>query len=351
MGGIATPERALTGFRALRNVSAMSKPSVITGLRGILRALCLGGILVSTTAAEARPYVETAPPRGFHLFTRPRRKTPEAQWEFVQSLDRANKTRAATRHALALRLFWPHSPEAPRAQLLHARLLERRGHPQESFDAYQHLVNHYPGRFEFNEVVARQMALAKTLMDQRKGRFLFLPGFTAPERAIPLFEQVAANAPEWSGTAEAHYLIGLANQRIYEYAKAIDAYFTTLNRFPNSEFAEPAAHAQVRCHILISEDSPQDNRAIETAIAACDLFLQRFPDSDRGADIQAARRTLREQQARNAFARARYYDRILRSTESAIIEYRAFLALHPDADQAPEARRRVEQLVQKREKQ
>ncbi len=328
----------------------MSKSSAQAGRSAVLRLLCLGGLLAFAAMAEAKPYVETAPERGFHLLTRPRRKNPEAQWAFVQVLNQKGRTRAAIRQALALRLFWPDSPQAPEAQMLHARLLEQRGHAQNAFDAYQHLVDRYPGRFEFNDVMSRQMELAQAVMDRRKGKFLFFPGFTAPERAIPLFEQIVASAPEWSGSAEAHYRIGTAYERTFDFAKAIDAYFTVLNRFPQSEFAEPAARAQVRCHIQISDESPQDNRAIEMAIAACDLFVQRFPGSESRGEIEASRATLRRQQARNAFARARYYDRILRTPESAIIEYRAFLALHPDAEQAPDARRRIEQLVKKREK-
>jgi tetratricopeptide (TPR) repeat protein len=308
--------------------------------------LLLGTLLAAApdSGAQAKPYEETRPSRGFHLFTRPRQKNPEAQWAHVQALDRAGKTRAAANQALALRLFWPNAPEAPGAQMLHARLLERRNRFLAAFDAYQHLLEHYPGRFEFNEVIDRQMHLAKTVMNLRKGKFLFLPGFTAPERAIPLFEKITVSAPEGRHAPEAFFLIGQANDRIYEYGKAIDAYFLTLNRFPDSPFAEQAAYAQVQSHIQLSTDAPNDSRALDTAHAACLLFLQRHPDSPRRAAVEAELARLRAQQARNAFARARYYDRILRNPASALIEYRSFLALYPDAEQAPEARHRLDQL-------
>ncbi len=308
--------------------------------------LLLGGFLASIpdAGASAKPYVESLPSRGFHLFTRPKKKTPDAQWEHVQSLDRAGKTRAAANQAFALRLFWPYSPEAPAAQLLYARLLERRNQPLDAFDAFQHLVDHYPGHFDFNEVIQRQMLIAKTVMELKKGHFLFIPGFAAPERAIPLFEKIVASAPEGPNAPEAFFLIGQANERIFEYTQAIDAYFNTLNRFPDSPFAEQAAHAQAQCHILLSRDAPHDSRALDTARAACLLFLQRYPDSRFRPAIEADLALLRAQQARNAYDRARYYDRILHNPESAAIEYRAFLALYPDAEQAPDARQRLEEI-------
>ncbi|MDD2241063.1 MAG: hypothetical protein PHI93_10475 [Kiritimatiellae bacterium] len=322
-------------------MSSSSAPSV--GGR-ILRLLCLSGVLAATTLADSKPYVESVPVRGFHLFTRPRKKDPTAQWDYVQSLDRAHQARAAARQAYALRLFWPYADEAPQAQQFYARSLDRRNRSQQAFDAYQHLVETYPGRFDFNEVLTRQMYLAKAVMKHRKGKFLFLPGFTAPERAIPLFEKIVQNAPEGAVAAEAYYLIGQAHERIYEYPQAIDAYFTTLNRFPTSPFAEPAAYGQASCQIRIAEDSPQDNRAVETAIAACDFYLQRYLDQPRADDIRAARQVLLHRQARNAFARAHYYDHILKQPAAALIEYRAFLADHANAEQAADARQRIQIL-------
>jgi tetratricopeptide (TPR) repeat protein len=298
----------------------------------------------AAAAAAEKPYVETAPKRGFHLFLRPKELTPVAQWEYVQKLDRDGKAHAAVNQSLALRIWWPHSPEAPQAQILYARLMERRNHLQDAFDAYQFLIEHYTGRFEFDSVIDRQMQITKAIMVRKKGKFLFLPGFAAPERAIPLFEKIVASAPEWRGTAEAYYLIGFANESIYEYDKAIDAYFTALNRFPDSEFAEKSAYAQAQCHIKVSNDAPNDNRALDTARAACVLFLQRYPDSIHCAAIEADIVRLHDRQLQNAYALARYYDRILHKPAAALIEYQSFVALFPDAAQAPAARLRIEQL-------
>lgn len=344
---IRAAPRALTGPGALRNVPAMSTSPSIGPWRRAGLALCLGLAIVAPGAAEAaaKPYMEETPGRGFHLLIRPREKAPAAQWAHVQALDAAGRTRAAAKQALALRIWWPNAEEAPAAQLYYARRLDERGKLQAAFDAYQHLVDRYPGRFEFNEVLERQMRLAKTLMDRRKGRFLFLPGFAAPERAIPLFEKIVASAPEGAFAAEAYVLIGAAHERAYAYDEAIDAYFTALNRYPDSPFAAQAAFAQARCHVELSEDAPNDGRALAEAIAACTLFLQRHPEAEPRGEIESSLARLRDRQAAAAFARARYYDRILHKPESARIEYRRFLALFPDAPQAAEARDRIAQLT------
>jgi outer membrane protein assembly factor BamD len=326
----------------------MLKTPLHAGGCALLACLLLCGTpaVPARAGSPAKPYVEKTPGRGFHIFVRPKYKTPEAQWEFAQHLDQIGKWKSAARMALALRIWWPHSPEGPKAQMFYARLMDRHHKYQEAFDAYQYLLEHYTGRFEFNEILDRQMQIAKTLMELKKGKFLFLPGFDAPERAIPLFEKIVASAPEGRWTAEAYYLTGVANERIYEYDQAIDAYFTALNRFPGTEFADKSAYSQAQCHIKISNDAPHDNRALETARAACLLFLERYPGSVHRAEIEADLANLHERRIAIAYQLALYYDRILRKPAAALIEYQTFVALFPDAEQTPAARLRIEQLRQ-----
>jgi tetratricopeptide (TPR) repeat protein len=299
------------------------------------------------------PYEESADDSHFRLFNRPSKKTPAAQWAYVQSLRNAGKTRAAARQALALRLSWPTSPEAPEAQWTYARLLDERGHPAESFDAFQYMVDHYIGLFDFGELIAVQHRLAKTVMDARVGKFLFLPGFRAPEKAIPLYEKIAENAPEDPRTAEALLNIGKANEFNFEYAKAIDAYFRALNRFPGTPAAEEAALRQALCHIEIADDEPNDQRALATARAACELYLRDHSGSADTADIermQANLKRLADRQSRFDYDLGLYYEKTLKRPDSAIIAYQTFLERHPGDFRAEEVRQRLAALQAKTQK-
>lgn len=289
-------------------------------------------------------YEETEPDPGFHLFNRPEKKDAASQWAYVLDLQRAGKTRAAAKQALALRLFWPYAPEAPQAQLLYARLLEERGHLEESFDAFQYMVDHYTGRFEFNELIATQRRLAQQVMVARHGRFLLLPGFSAPERAIPLFEKIVENAPEDPETAGDYVFIGRAHEDNFDYAEAIEAYFKAMNRFPDSPHALEAAYRQALCHVRLSDDEPNDQRALATARAACVLFLQRHPTSEHREEMQERIARLSARQAQNDFDLAVYYDRQLKRPTAALIAYRTFLERHPGDAHADEARTRIQQL-------
>lgn len=298
---------------------------------------------------RSAPYEESAEDRHFQLFNRPAMKTPGEQWEYVNSLRKAGKTRAAAKQALALRLFWPVSPEAPQAQWLYARLLDERGHPAESFDAFQYMVDHYTGQFEFGELIAVQHRLAHQVMESRVGHFLFIPGFKAPEKAIPLYEKIAENAPEDPRTAEALVNIGKAYEFNYEYAKAVEAYFRAMNRFPGTPAAAEAAFRQAVCHVAIADDEPNDQRALATAVAACRLCLDGLgeADADSRAEMERDIKRLTGRQARFDYDLGVYYEDILKRPAAAAIAWRTFLQRHPSDFRAEEARRRLAALESK----
>lgn len=83
---------------------------------------------------------------------------------------------------------------------------------------------------------------------------------------------------------------------------------------------------------------------MDTAHAAATLFLKRYPNSDSAPEVENQLHLLRTRQIENAYARARYYDKILRNPTAALMEYKAFVALYPNAEQAPKARARIAKL-------
>ena len=85
---------------------------------------------------------------------------------------------------------------------------------------------------------------------------------------------------------------------------------------------------------------PEGRRVFPNLTVEENLTLGAYARSDKG-EIEADLARLRERQTAAAFARARYYDRILHKPESALLEYRSFVSLYPDAPQAAEARARI----------
>lgn len=296
--------------------------------------------------ARAETYVEAGKTHSWLSFSRPAKKSPAAQLSHAERLMNDNQLRKAGRAFRSLVITWPGSVEAPLAQWYYARTLDKRGKIREAFDEYQILMENYSGRFaNYDEVLARQFEIAKTVMNTRKGRVLFLPGFEAPERAIPLFEKIIQNGPRSPHAAEAQFLIGQAYENSFQYELAVVAYIATLHRYPNSPFAEGAAFGRARSLYAISKDYPNDQRALAEAWAGLMVFIRAFPNSDYRNEALDMRGVLLERKAQAAFDIADYYDRIAKRPDAALESYQDFIRQFPDSTLTARARERITQLA------
>lgn len=312
--------------------------SVKCVLRVLLLLMAIGG----SPSTLAKPvYRETVGRKGGLLARRPAMSSPTAQLAYAQRLEQAGRRRAAARQYLLLTRHWPDAPEAGQAQYRYARMLEDRRKWQRAFDEYNRLFEDFVGRFPYDEILDRQFQIAQRLMEQKKGKFLFLPGFSAPEQAIPLFEKILAHGPRWEKAAEAQFLIGRARERGEEYEEAIGAYMATEHRYPDSPFAELAAFQSALCYYRLALESPNNEQFLENAWAAWSVFVSRYPASERRTEAEAYRNKIRRMQAQLAHSRADYYDRIARRPKAALITYRSFVNQFPDSEWTPKARERI----------
>ena len=324
----------------------MSAP-MRTDFHRLGNVLLLVGLLALSACqifGREKPYEETSGKRGWHPFLHPARKTPAAQLSFADQLLESGRAKKAMKQYVALTVYWPESQEAAEAQLKYARLWDRKGKLQRAFDEYQRLFNHYPGQFPYDEVLNRQFDIATNVMYRKKGKFLFFSGFSAPERAIPLFEAIVTNAPQWEKSAEAQYLLGRANELSLEYEMAIDDYMTVRNRYPDSAFAEPASFQTAYCYYLLAQESPNNEQILDAAWAAMTLFLNYFPTSDKAPLATEYKNTLYRQRAKIAYEKATYYDRIVKRPDSALIAYENMVRQFPHSDWTGLAQIRIEAL-------
>jgi outer membrane protein assembly factor BamD (BamD/ComL family) len=315
--------------------------------RVILAAVfSFAALLATATWAGEKPYREETAKRGFwvRLFHRPHEKTPAAQLAFANRLFDKGRVRKAARAYYALTKYWPESPEAAEAQYRYARIMDRKGNVQDAFDEYQRLIDKYPHGFPYDEVLQRQFELAKLLMETRKGKFLFFPGFQAPERAVPLFEKVVANGPEWEKAAEAQYLIGYAQEQALEYEAAIAAYAVVQQRYGNSPFAEDASYRLVLCWKKLADESPNNQQLLNNAWVAAMFYLNTYPMSERVQEIREISRVVLDRRAEIAYNIARYYDRTVKKTAAAKSAYEICIREFPQSIWAEKARRRLAEL-------
>lgn len=301
---------------------------------------------------DTRPYVEQQRRESWlsSLFLRPAHADPSNQLAYARSLRNSGRLRGAARAYRALVNTWPAAPEAVAAQLELARLLEERGLWEDAFDAYQQLISRYAGRFDFNEVITRQVNLADHIADRRSLRWLF-GGFSTPERALPLYTQILTNAPNGSGAPAVALKLGQIHEQNGDLAEAIAAYAEVRIRYPDSPEAEEAAARRIECLLRLARRAPNHTAVLDEAWSSIRDFLARYPQSTQTPHIRRRGEEVAERRARIAFESARLYDRPRYSNDVIRTAYERFLSQFPDSTWAPVARRRIAELGGGREPQ
>ncbi|MBL7076834.1 MAG: tetratricopeptide repeat protein [Kiritimatiellae bacterium] len=278
------------------------------------------------------------------FWRRPEKETPAEQLTHAQALEAEGNERKAARHYRALVHEWHDTPEAVKAQRAYAEILEDLGKYDAAFNEFQYLVDFYAGAFDYGDVLDHQFRIANEIMNRRYGGLLFLPGFKSPERALPLFEQIAENAPTWGRGPEVQFYIGWIQEDDKQYEGAIRAYDTLRQRWPRHELAVTAAFGGTRCLVRLADKSKRDEVTCQRALEGLAGFIRDYPDDPNVEQVTAERERLSSRLCTMHYDRAAYYDRIAKRPESALIAYGDFLRRFPYAEQAEEVSVRVREL-------
>ncbi|MBI3985349.1 MAG: tetratricopeptide repeat protein [Lentisphaerae bacterium] len=276
------------------------------------------------------------------LYRHPAKLTPEAQLEFANLLREEGRLRKATKAYRALVYKWPKSREATVAQLFYAQLLDQRGKRRKAFDEYQYLVENYMGFFPFDEVIERQYAIAEWTAT-RKHHFLFIP-YRSPEDAIPLYETIADNAPQWPRSADLRFQIGQIYEAEGERELAVEAYSFFQSLYPVHPKIEEAMVGQARCYARLAKRYPNSGVYRESALQAANDYLTLRPHGASIEQIRQYRTDMENRQAQVLYRQARVYDKIIKQPKSAAMTYERLIEEYPDSHWSVPARERLQQL-------
>lgn len=285
--------------------------------------------------------------RGRSLFIRPAKEDPAEQLEHARSLAARGRLRGATRHFDALVREWHDAPEAAAAQRELARVLEERKRYVRAFEAYQYLADFFGDRSSYAEILDRQFRIANHVMDARLGRFLWFKGYRSPERALPLFNSLLQNAPEWDRSMQVRYVLGTLYQEAGEFDAAVPIFQGIVYRDPEGPLAEPAALGHAACMYRLARRNPRDERACRSALSALVGFLSDYPGTENEEEIREQVATLKESLAGMYYERALFYDRQWKRDRAALQAYRDFIRKFPNAEPAERVRERIRILEEK----
>ncbi len=150
-------------------------------------------------------------------------------------------------------------------------------------------------------------------------------------KAITLFEQVI---PIYKGTKDEEkifYLYAQANYKAGDYIIAGYYFRNFAKSYPNSEYAQDAFYMSAYCYYLDSPPYNLDQTNTVKAIGEFQLFISRYPESDKVADANKYIEKLGDKLAKKSFYNSKlYFD--LRQYEAAITAFENTLKGYPNSN-------------------
>ena len=270
--------------------------------------------------------------------------TSAAQWsEAKQKIDE-KKYRSAERILKDLYERWPNSLEAPEAVVAHAEILKKRKKWDDAFTLYQFAIDNYSNRLKgYSDVLNGQFELAMSVMETRQMTFLF-GGYQLPEMAIPYFEAIILNGPQWKRAAEAMMMVGECNQKSDAFEEAITAYVELTLRYPNHALAEEAAWRRIECLKALREKYPVSPNVLNRILTATTVYLSTYPDAERRGEIILLRNELYEFQSKQLLDQGLFYERVPKNLRAALRLYELVIKLYPKSQHVVAAQARIDAL-------
>ena len=302
-------------------------------------------VFLLTLPAEAnRPFFEEEQKPRRWVLLRPKMSEPADQLAYADTLRAAGHLRRAQRQYRALIRYWPNTLEAAMGQHSLAQVLYARGKEYRATQEYERLFEFHAGSFAHDQVLAELYGIAQATETRRRGQFLFLPGWRAPERAIPVYALVVRHGPRWENAPQALLQMGHLHEQQSDWEDAILMYDRLIIRYPRHPLSADAAHGKARAMTAWAFEYPRHVDGLESAMQANLVALRDAPQTGQEVTARDAIIELRQIVADLDWDVARYYDRIAKVPEAAVISYEGFIRRHPASQRAIQAQERVAYL-------
>ncbi len=309
-------------------------------------------LFTATGCSTGLPYQETR--SGKYLYLNPfsyKPATPEEHWKYADSLRKEGHTRGARKQFEIFTKRWPDDVKAAAAKQSTAEIYFDQSKNKKAFTAYEELIQQYYTNIkDYDSILDRQYILAEKEMNRKRMRWLF-GGYRAPERAVPLFESIIKNAPQWERAPEMQYMIGQAYQKNDDQELAVVAYATTEYRYPNSPYAEKAAVSKIDSYKKLVDSVPYSEDIREQAQLSASLFPELYTNSQHIAEVKTFGEELHGLSAQHNYEIGSFYERVPRppKNDSAAIYYSKVMRNYSDTQYAGQSAERMRVMFPKGE--
>ncbi len=274
--------------------------------------------------------------------------TPQEQFKLAMQFYEIKSYEEAKREFLKLLKNYPKAKEAAESQYYLGRLEEEQKKYYEAFLAYQKVVDKYPFSERIQEIIERQYQIGELFMsgEKRKALGVVLP---VENPSIEIFTKVIENSTYGPLAPKAQYKLGLVLKELTRYFEAEDAFDKVISNYPDSEWVDAAKYQIAACRQAVSRGPDYDQGAAGEAKDKFEEFVKEHPDAILSAAAEKNIREINEKEAQSNYNIAVFYEK-QNNYNAAKIYYEDVIANYPQTKSAPQAQKKLDQLLKKMEK-
>ncbi len=278
-----------------------------------------------------------------------RRNRAKDQLEVAQKALESGDHNLALKSARRVVSAWPLSDFAPQAQYIVGRAYEAKKMDEKAFKEYQKALTQYPRLENQEEILQRQFEIANRFLGGQWFKLWgYIPFFPSMEKTAEMYAKIVGNGPYSKVAPQSQMSIGTAREKQEDYPLAVQAYLRAADRY--RDMPGVSADAVFKAGLAYQKQartSDYDQSIAGEAISTFTDFITLFPNDARVPEARAIIAALRAEQAKGAFATARYYEKH-RRWEGALIYYNEAILRDPESDYATRARAKIEELKERR---
>ena len=271
--------------------------------------------------------------------------TDKQQAEYIQQLVKDGDVDSALTAVKLLEKYFPGSRRIAESLFLVAGLLEKSGEDYKAYKIYQRIISDYPGNVHTNVILLHEFEIGVRFLEGERVRYFGVPTVPMISKAIEIFEAIKKTSPYHEYGEKSQYYIGLAYMKQKDYEKALDAFETLLDEYPQTKFAADASFQTAQILYLMSKKTYETEEAVDRATEKFDEYIGRYGENITATEqMRTFKKELVEKEAAATYKTGRYYEK-QRRPESAIIYYKEVLSTAPHTKWTKKAQKRLAMIA------
>lgn len=253
------------------------------------------------------------------------------------------KTSRAQSQYQAIVKQYPFTTAASEAAYASAVITRGNSDVNGAFEAFQDFINDFRSSPRFNDALQQQYELAEEARGGRKQRaMLVLPVKMGGEDLIKLYRQIISNAPFGKLAPLSQFSIAEIYQDLGEKDKAVLAYQTVAENYPNTK---QASEAQFRIGSIssVAASRSEDKSNLVATRDALTTYMTTNPKGERAGEAEMILQQVNAAEATQSLSVGKFYQRMGKTKAAAIYYNEALKYGSPEASN--EARELLAQLA------